>query len=138
MTNTKQCIKKQRHHFADKDPYRQNYSSSSSHVQMQELDNKEGCCCCHKVASVVSNSARPHRRKAIKLPPPRDSPGNNTGMGCHFILQCRKVKSKNEIAQSCPTPSGPKDCSLPGSSVHGIFQAKKLEWVAIAFSNKEG
>ena len=95
MTNTKQCIKKQRHHFSGKDPYRQSYSSSSSHVQMQELDNKEGCCCRRKVTSLVSNSVRPHRRKAIKLPRPGDSPGNNTGMGSHFILQCRKVKTKS-------------------------------------------
>ena len=55
-------------------------------------------------------------------------------MGCHFLLQCMKVKSESEVAQSCPTPSDPMDCSLPGPSVHGIFQARVLEWVAIAFS----
>ena len=56
-------------------------------------------------------------------------------MGCHFLLQCMKVKSESEVAQSCPTPSDPMDCSLPGSSIHGIFQAKALEWAATAFSN---
>ena len=62
-------------------------------------------------------------------------PGKNTGVGCHFLLQCMKVKSESEVAQLCPTPSDPMDCSLPGSSVHGIFQARVLEWGAIAFSN---
>jgi len=66
---------------------------------------------------------------------PWDSPGKNTGVGCHFLLQCMKVKSESEVAQSCPTPSDPMDCSIPGPSVHGIFQARVLEWVAIAFSN---
>ena len=61
-------------------------------------------------------------------------PGKNTGVGCHFLLQCMKVKSENEVAQSCPTPCDPMDCSLPGSSAHGIFQARVLEWGAIAFS----
>ena len=55
-------------------------------------------------------------------------------MGCHFLLQFMKVKSESEVAQLCPTPSDPVDCSLPGPSVHGIFQARVLEWVAIAFS----
>ena len=61
-----------------------------------------------------------------------DSPGKNTGVGCHFLLQCMKVKSKSEVAQLCPTLSDPVDCSPPGSSVHGIFQAGVLEWGAIA------
>ena len=65
---------------------------------------------------------------------PWDSPGKNTGVGCHFLLQCMKVKSESEVTQSSPTSSDPMDCSLPGSSVHGIFQARVLEWVAIAFS----
>ena len=78
---------------------------------------------------------RPHRRQPIRLPCPWDSPGKNTGVGCHFLLQWMKVKSQSEVAQSCPTPSDPMDCSLPGSSVHGIFQARVLEWGAIAFSN---
>ena len=65
---------------------------------------------------------------------PWDSPGKNTGVGCHFLLQCMKVKSESEVAQLCPTHSDPTDCSLPGSSTHGIFQARVLEWGAIAFS----
>ena len=72
--------------------------------------------------------------KPTRLPRPWDSPGKNTGVGCHFLLQCMKVKSESEVAQPCPTLSDPMDCSLPGSSVHGIFQARVLEWGAIAFS----
>ena len=72
--------------------------------------------------------------EAHQAPRPWDSPGNKTGVGCHFLLQCMKVKSQSEVAQSCPTPSNPMDYSLPDSSIHGIFQAKVLEWVAIAFS----
>ena len=67
-------------------------------------------------------------------PRPWDSPGKNTGVGCHFLLQCMKAKSESEIAQSCPTLSDRMDCSLPGSSICGIFQARVLEWGAIAFS----
>ena len=67
-------------------------------------------------------------------PHPWDSPGKNTGVGFHFLLQCMKVKSESEVAPSCPTPSDPMDCSLPGSSIHGIFQARVLQWGAIAFS----
>ena len=95
--------------------------------------NKECCCCCCCcVASVVPDSVRPHRRQPTRLPRPWDSPGKNTGVGCHFLLQCMKLKSENEVAQSCPTLSDPMDCSLPGSSVRGIFQARVLEWGAIA------
>ena len=83
----------------------------------------------------VSDSVRPHRQQPTRLPRPWDSPGKNTGVGCHFLLKCMKVKSESEVTQSCPTPSDPMDCSLPGSSVHGIFQARVLEWGAIAFSN---
>ena len=68
---------------------------------------------------------------ATRIPHPWDSPGKNTGVGCHFLLQCRKVKSESEVAQSCPTLHDPMDCSPPGSSVHGIFQARVLEWGAI-------
>ena len=68
-------------------------------------------------------------------PHPWDSPGKNTGVGCHFLLQCMKVKSEREVAQSCLTLRDLIGCSLPGSSVHGIFQARVLEWGAIAFSN---
>ena len=82
----------------------------------------------------MSDSVQPHRRQPTRLPHPWDSPGKNTGVGCHFLLQCRKVKSKSEDAQSCPTLSDPIDCSLPGSPVHGTFQARVLEWGAIAFS----
>ena len=82
----------------------------------------------------MSDSVRPHRRNTMKLPCPWDSPGKNTGVGCHFLLQCMKVKSEGEDAQSCLTLSNPMDCSLPGSSIHGIFQARVLEWGAIAFS----
>ena len=71
---------------------------------------------------------------APRLLRPWDSPGKNSGVGCHFLLQCMKVKSESEVAQSCPTLRDPMDCSLPGSSVHGIFQARVLEWGAIAFS----
>ena len=74
------------------------------------------CYCYCKVTSVVSDSVRPH---------PWDSPGKNTGVGCHFLLQCMKVKSESEVAQSCLTLRDPMDCSLPGSSVHGIFPGKK-------------
>ena len=77
---------------------------------------------------------RPHRWQPTRLPLPWDSPGKNTGVGCHFLLQCMKVKSESEVAQLCPTLSDPMDGSLPGSSVHGIFQARVLEWGAIAFS----
>ena len=72
----------------------------------------------------MSDSVRPH---------PWDSPGKNTGVGCHFLLQCIKVKSESEDTQSCLTLCNPMDCSPPGSSVHGIFQARVLEWAAIAF-----
>ena len=71
-----------------------------------------------------------------RLPRPWDSPGKNTGVGCHFLLQCKKVKSESEVAQSCPTLSDRMDCSAPGSSIHGIFQARVLEWGAIAFSKQ--
>ena len=91
------------------------------------------CCCC-EVASVVSDSVRPQRRQPTRLPRPWDSPGKNTGVGCHFLLQCIEVKSESEVAQSCPTLSDPMDCSLQGSSVHGLFQARVLELGAIAFS----
>ena len=73
-------------------------------------------------------------RQPTRLCHPWDSPGKNTGVGCHFLLQCMKVKSESEVAQSCLTLRDPMDYSLPGSSVHGIFQARVLEWVAIAFS----
>ena len=76
----------------------------------------------------------PHRWQPTRLLCRWDSPGNNTGVGCHFFLQCMKVKSESEVAQLCLTLSDPVDWSLPGSSIHGIFQARVLEWGAIAFS----
>ena len=82
----------------------------------------------------MSDSVRPHRREPTRLPHPWDSPGKNTGVGYHFLLQCMKVKSESEVAQLCPTLSNPMDCRLPGSFIHGIFQARALEWGAIAFS----
>ena len=82
----------------------------------------------------MSDSVQPHRRQPTRLPRPWDSPGKNTGVGCHFLLQCMKVKSESEVAQSCPTLSDLMDCSLTGSSVRGIFQARVLEWGAITFS----
>ena len=94
-----------------------------------------GCCCCRRGAAVPPDSVRPHRQQPTRLPRPWDSPGKNAGVGCHFLLQCMKVKSESEVAQSCPTLSDPMTCSLPGSSVHGIFQARVLEWGAIAFSS---
>ena len=84
--------------------------------------------------SVVSDSVWPHRRQPTRLPRPWDFPGKNTGVGCHFLLQCMKVKSESQVAQSCLTLGDPMDCSLPGSSIHGIFQARVLEWGATAFS----
>ena len=76
----------------------------------------------------------PLRQQPTRLCRPWDSPGKNSGVCCHFLLQCMRVKSKSEVAQSCPTLCNPMDCSLPDSSVHGIFQARVLEWVAFAFS----
>ena len=84
----------------------------------------------------MSDSVRPHRQQPTSLPCPWDSPGKNTAVGCRFLLQCMKVKSEREVAQSCPTLSDPMDCSPPGSSVHGIFQVRVLEWGAIACARK--
>ena len=88
---------------------------------------------CCQVTSVVSDSVRPQRWQPTRLPHPWDSPGKNTGVGCHFLLQCMKVKSESQVTQSCLTLSDPLDCSPPGSSVHGIFQARVLEWGAILY-----
>ena len=84
----------------------------------------------------MSDSVRRHRRDPTRLPRPWDSPGKNTEVGCHFLLQCIKVKSESEVTQSCLTVSDPMDCSLSGSSIRGIFQARLLEWVTSAFSVK--
>ena len=82
----------------------------------------------------MSDSVRPHRQQPTRLPCPWDSPGKNTGVGCHFLLQCMKMKSESEVAYSYPTLRYPMDCRLPGSSALGIFQARVLEWGAIAIS----
>ena len=91
--------------------------------------------CCYNLAAKSLQSFPtlydPHRRQPTKFCHPCDSSGKNTGVGCHFLLQCMKVKSESEVAQSCPTLSDPMDCSLPGSFVHGVFQATVLEWGAI-------
>ena len=79
-------------------------------------------------------TVQPHRWQPTRLPRPWDSPGQNAGVGFHCLLQCMKMKSESEAAQLCPTLSDPTDCSLPGSCIHGIFQARVLEWGAIAFS----
>ena len=83
----------------------------------------------------MSDPVRPRKRQPTRLPRPWDSQGKNTGVGCHFLLQSVKVKSESEVAQSCSTCSDLMDRSLPDSSVHGIFQARVLEWGAIAFSS---
>ena len=93
------------------------------------------CLCCAVLScSVGSYFLWPHRRQPTRLRHPWDFPGKNTGVGCHFLLQCKKVKSESEVAQSCPTLCDPRDCSPPSSSVRGILQARVLEWVAMAFS----
>ena len=83
---------------------------------------------------VLSDSVRPHRWQPTRLSHPWDSPGKNTVVGCHFLLQCMKVKSESEVTHLCPTLGNLMDCSPPGSSVHGIFQARVLEWGAIVLS----
>ena len=108
------------------------FHSIKDHPQLKVTKTSichKGCCCC--VTSVVSDSVQSQRRQPTRLPHPWDSPGKNTGVGCHFLLQCMKVKSESEVAQSCPTLNDPMDCSPPGSSIHGIFQARVLEWGAI-------
>ena len=82
----------------------------------------------------MSSSVQPHRWQPTRLLHPWDSLGKNTGMGRHFLLPYMKVKSESKVVQLCPTLRDPMDCSLPGSSVHGIYQARVLEWLAIAFS----
>ena len=103
------------------------------------LKNKSQFTYMHAAAAAKSLQScptlRPYWWQPNRLPCPWDSPSKNTGVGCHFFLQCMKVKCESEVVQSCPTPSDPMDCSLPGSSIHGIFQARVLDWVAIAFSN---
>ena len=84
--------------------------------------------------SVVSNSFTTPCTVIHQAPLSTEFSRQEIGVGCHFLLQCMKVKSESEVAQLCPTLGDPMDCSPPGSSVHGIFQARVLEWGAIAFS----
>ena len=87
----------------------------------------------------MSDSVRPHRWQPTRLPRPWDSPGKNTGVGCHFLLQCMKVKRESEVSQSCPTLHDPMDCSLPGPFVHGILQARVLDSIpGLGRSSEEG
>ena len=81
----------------------------------------------------MTDSVRPHRWQPTRLRRPWDFPGKNTGVGCHFLLQCRKVKSESEVTQSCLTLPYPMDCSLPGSSIHGTLQVRVLEWTSRLF-----
>ena len=101
---------------------------------MLKLENRAVAAAAAAKSLQLCPTLRPHRRQPTRLPRPWDSPGKNTGVGYHFLLQRMKVKSESEVAQSCPTLSDLMDCSLPGSSIHGIFQARALEWGAIAFS----
>ena len=87
-----------------------------------------------KLLQLCPTLCGPHRQQPNSLPNPWGSPGKNTGVGCHFLLQCMKMKSESEVAQSCLTLSDPMDHSLQSPSIHGIFQARVLEWGAIAFS----
>ena len=95
-------------------------------LQMTNLENE--------VRSAAAAAKSLQSCPTLRLSHPWDSPGKNTGVGCHFLLQCMKVKSESEVAQSCPTLCDPMDCSPPGSSIHRVFQARVLEWGAIAFS----
>jgi len=112
------------------------YGVAQSRTRLKRLSSSSSSSSmlCYAVTSVMSDSVRLQRRQHTRLPSPWDSPGKNTGVGCHFLLQSMKVKRESEVAQSCPTPSDPMDCIPPGSSIHGIFQASVLEWGAIAFS----
>ena len=83
----------------------------------------------------MSNSVQPQRRQPTRLPCPWDSPGKNTGVGCHFLLQCMKVKRQSEVAQSCPTLSDPMDCSLPGSSIMGF--SRQEYWSGVPLPSLE-
>ena len=90
-----------------------------------------GHCCCCCITSVVSDSVRPHRRQPTRLPRPWHSPGKNAGVGCHFLLECMRIRSESEVSQSCLTLSDPMDCSPPGSSVHGTSQARNITAVIL-------
>ena len=114
------------------------YFHALYHRYASQMLSKELCVWLASITAATSLQSCPTLCNPIDGSPPGsrpwDSPGKSTGVGCHFLLQCMKVKSESEVAQSCPTLSDPMDCCLPGSSVHGIFQARVLEWGAIAFS----
>ena len=117
--------------------YLQVPSSTTFPLFSLSSDNTLASCDCQLL--LLSHFSRvqlcaTRRRQPTRLPRPWDFPGKNTGVDCHFLLQCVKVKSESEVTQSCPNLSDPMDCSLPGYSIHGIFQARVLDWVAIAFS----
>ena len=97
--------------------HRQKHIQAHTHIQRHMYT--------HMLLLLLSRFSRvrhcnPIDGQPTRLRHPWDSPGKNTGVGCHFLLQCMKVKSESEVAQSCPTFSDPMDCSLPGSSVHGF------------------
>ena len=104
----------------------------STHWELQETKLPAAAAAAKSLQ--LCPTVQPHRRQPTRLPHPWDSPGKNTGVGCYVLLQCMQVKSESEVTQLCPILSNPTDCSLPGSSTHGIFQARVLEWDAIAFS----
>ena len=106
------------------------WEGNGNPLQCSGLENPRDGGAWWAAVSGVAQSRQPTR-----LSRPWDSPGKNTGVGCHFLLQCMKLNSESEVTQSCPTLSDPMDCSLPGSSIHGIFQARVLEWGAITFSD---
>ena len=122
----------------------QGFRITNGRFVQQELEPWRKCnprmrCCSKQMLLLLSGFRRVQlcatpEMAAHQAPLFWDSPGKNTGVGCHFLLQWMKVKSESEVAQLCPTLRDPMDCSLPGSSVHGIFQARILDWVAIAFS----
>ena len=93
------------------------------------------CCCCYcYVTSVVSDSVRPHRQQPTRLLRPWDSPGKNTGVGCHFLLQCMKVKMKVKLLSHVRLFETPRTAAYQAPPSMGFFQARVLGWVAIAFS----
>ena len=116
------------------DEYHQLYSSKISGLYRKRNKYHFSAAAAAKSLQSCLTLCDPRDSSPPGSPRPWDSPGKNTGVGCHFLLECTKVKSESEVTQSCPTLSDPMDCSLPGSSVHGIFQARVLEWGAIAFS----
>ena len=130
---TETCIHDVNHAFDHSfvaSPLNGDRSNEKKHKQVFSPPHPLLLCCFSRVQRCAT-----HRRQPNRLPRPWDSPGKNTGVDCQFLLQCRKVISESEVTQSCTTLSNPMDCSLPGSSIHGIFQARELEWGAIAFSN---